>query len=106
MLKLLEKLYRTINNIVCWPMRQIKNLWIRAVVSWIGHTAVVVGLCFYLGYRFWGPLGAVIAGWLGMSFYIARETLKWPPKRPDIDRFMDAEMPFTGLWWAAYLLLG
>lgn len=96
------------NNILYWPMRQIKDLWLRAVSTWYGHTFVVVGLGMTPGWWIGGNVGAAVGGWIGVSFYIARETLLWPlktNKRSDIDRYMDAEAPFTVAWWILFFLL-
>jgi len=105
MFEKLKALVDRINDVLYWPMRQIQNLWLRAVSSWYGHTFVVVGLFMTPGWWIAGNAGVAVAGWLGVSFYIARETLAWPVRRPSVDKFMDAEVPFTFAWWILFALI-
>ena len=120
----IKKIYLQINTFLYQFLRKIKNLWVRAVVSWFGHLtfalfiAAFPAILGFVGVRLsilppeamalwlFGPLGFAVFGWIAGSFYIGKETIrKWPLDRNEVDHFMDAEMPFTGLWWALYIIL-
>ena len=110
MIDWLMAVHKRITRVIYWPMRQIANLWIRHVVTWIAHGVVAAGVIL-LAFHFGEFVHARIAAHLIATFYVARETLEWivdgegwPLRRADVDAFVDAAAPVNvALWLVAWL---
>ena len=89
------RIYRAANRIIYWPLRQIKNIWCRNAVTWVGHGLVTAG-CVYLGAKLGGIWGAWAGFVVGGTFYAARETLgQLNPTKGQWDHFGDVEGPIV-----------
>lgn len=92
---MLEKLWKGINAVVYWPMRQIHNKWLRHLSTWVAHGTITALLARGGHIVSGGDPWVAWAGFaLGGTFYAARETLRsWPLKEGEVDHFGDVLGP-------------